>query len=127
MRDGGGVDVELERELTEELEALAATLDLPGELAEEAVLRYEAVAAWLGEDGSPLAKYSPEIYPQHFQGGSAGTQFRATPGVKGPKQPSLDGERFGVAFALSQQYLATTFWRMPGGDKAVRLYEVCMR
>lgn len=63
MRDGGGV-VLLERELTEELEALAGTLDLPPELAEEAVLRYEAVAEWLGEDGSPLAKYNPEIYPQ---------------------------------------------------------------
>jgi hypothetical protein len=53
-----------EHQLTEELETVAKTLDLPEQLAEEAVLRYEAVAAWLGEEGSPLAQYSPEIYAQ---------------------------------------------------------------
>ncbi len=53
-----------EHQMGEELEAVARTLDLPEELAEEAVLRYEAVAAWLGEETSPLARYNPEIYPQ---------------------------------------------------------------
>jgi hypothetical protein len=31
---------------------------------EDAVLKYEAVAAWLAADGSELKDYSPEIYPQ---------------------------------------------------------------
>lgn len=53
-----------EDQLSIELEGLATALDLPEGLADEAVLRYEAVADWLAEEGSPLAKDDPEIYPQ---------------------------------------------------------------
>jgi hypothetical protein len=50
--------------LTPILESTAASLDIPDELAEEAVLAYEGVGEWLSEEGSKLQPYSPEIYPQ---------------------------------------------------------------
>jgi len=46
------------------LEQGAAALDIPEELAEEATLKYESVAAWLGDESSPLHRYSPDLYPQ---------------------------------------------------------------
>lgn len=66
------------------LEALARALDIPDDLADEAILRYESVAAWLSEEGSPLLRFSPEIYPQ----GS----FR----LGTPVRPMLRGEEFDI-------------------------------
>lgn len=51
-------------DLGRRLEDGAASLDIPIDVAEEAILRYEEVAAWLREEGSTLRPYSPEIYPQ---------------------------------------------------------------
>src|SRR5208337_2930019 len=46
------------------LSAISHELDIPDELHEEAALKYEEVGAWLATEESPLAKYSPDIYPQ---------------------------------------------------------------
>ena len=46
------------------LESIAEELDIPPALHEEAVLQYSDVGDWLGAPGSPLEKYTPEIYPQ---------------------------------------------------------------
>ena len=46
------------------LESIAEELDIPPALHEEAVLHYSDVGDWLGAAGSPLEKYTPEIYPQ---------------------------------------------------------------
>jgi hypothetical protein len=46
------------------LNEIANQLDISDTLYEEAVARYEAAGKWLGEDNSPLAVYSPKIYPQ---------------------------------------------------------------
>lgn len=46
------------------LNGLAAALDIPDHLYEDAVVRYEDVGNWLGEETSPLAPYSPKVYPQ---------------------------------------------------------------
>ncbi len=46
------------------LSDLAAELDVPPSKYREAKDRYDAVGAWLGEDGSELAEYNPAIYPQ---------------------------------------------------------------
>lgn len=46
------------------LESLADSLDIPESRFKDAEDRYRAVGQWLGEEGSPLASYSPEIYPQ---------------------------------------------------------------
>lgn len=46
------------------LNNIAQALDISDSLFEEAERKYKAVGAWLGEDNSPLASYSPEIYPQ---------------------------------------------------------------
>lgn len=51
-------------DINELLEQNATALDIPEYIADEAVLRYEAVADWLAEQDSPLREYSPEIYPQ---------------------------------------------------------------
>jgi len=66
------------------LDQAAAALDIPEDVAEDAILQYESVAAWLGEEGSPLRDYSPEIYPQ----GS----FR----LGTPIRPLLRGEEFDI-------------------------------
>jgi hypothetical protein len=50
--------------LNQHLDNIARLLDIPEDVMEEATARYEAVASWLGEEDSPLAKYSPELYPQ---------------------------------------------------------------
>jgi hypothetical protein len=50
--------------VNESLENVAALLDIPEDILEEATARYESVAAWLGDADSPLAKYVPELYPQ---------------------------------------------------------------
>jgi hypothetical protein len=51
-------------DLSAALERIAKRLDLPVDLAEAAILEYEAVGEWLGAEGSPLREYTPEIYPQ---------------------------------------------------------------
>ena len=51
-------------ELTEGLEDVARLLDIPEDIADEAIARYETVAAWLSEEDSPLHSYTPELYPQ---------------------------------------------------------------
>lgn len=51
------------RKLSELLERIAADLDIPDHLYEDAVLKYEDVGAWLAECPD-LKKYAPEIYPQ---------------------------------------------------------------
>lgn len=45
-------------------ESLAESLDISNSQYEEAKQRYEAVGEWLNTDGSPLADYAPQIYPQ---------------------------------------------------------------
>ena len=50
--------------LTQSLEDVARLLDIPEDIVDEATARYEAVAAWLGEDDSPLRHFAPELYPQ---------------------------------------------------------------
>src|SRR5580700_4045447 len=46
------------------LEKTAEILDIPDSLHEDAVLKYEDVAAWLSDDASGLARYQPRVYPQ---------------------------------------------------------------
>src|SRR5579872_656511 len=53
-----------QHELSELLAAFAAEIDIPDELHEQAALRYEEVGVWLAEEGSAIAPYSPDIYPQ---------------------------------------------------------------
>lgn len=50
--------------LTQHLDDVARLLDIPEDVMEEATARYEAVATWLGDEDSPLARYAPELYPQ---------------------------------------------------------------
>ena len=46
------------------LNEIAQSLDISDSLFEDAERKYRAVGSWLGEGNSPLAVYSPEIYPQ---------------------------------------------------------------
>lgn len=46
------------------LKEIAESLDISDTEYEDAVQRYQAVGKWLGEGNSPLAAYSPVIYPQ---------------------------------------------------------------
>jgi hypothetical protein len=46
------------------LEQIAAALDIPSSLFEEAKARYESLGAWLDREGSSLAAYDPAISPQ---------------------------------------------------------------
>jgi hypothetical protein len=50
--------------LNRSLEDVARLLDIPDDLADEAIAKYEAVAAWLGDEDSPLRQYEPQLYPQ---------------------------------------------------------------
>lgn len=52
------------KQLSEVLSNLADELDVPPSKYAEAKAHYDAVAAWLGENGSELAPYAPTIYPQ---------------------------------------------------------------
>jgi hypothetical protein len=45
-------------------EEIAKLLDISDTLFEEAERKYQTVGVWLGEGNSPLAEYSPTIYPQ---------------------------------------------------------------
>lgn len=51
-------------QLSKSLDDVARLLDIPEDLAEEAIAKYEAVAAWLSDEDSPLRQYEPELYPQ---------------------------------------------------------------
>ena len=46
------------------LSEIAQALDISNTLFEDAEKKYCAVGSWLGEGDSPLAKFTPEIYPQ---------------------------------------------------------------
>lgn len=50
--------------LSNSIQHIAEELDIPESRYLEAKKRYEAVGEWLGKDGSSLAPYKPEIYPQ---------------------------------------------------------------
>lgn len=56
--------VGLKESLNQLLARLGEELDIPDHIYEDAVLRYEEVAAWLHAEGSPLREYDPEIFPQ---------------------------------------------------------------
>jgi hypothetical protein len=51
-------------DLNQDLQNLAESLDIPPQIAEQAVSTYDDVAEWLGQEDSPLREYHPEIYPQ---------------------------------------------------------------
>jgi hypothetical protein len=51
-------------DLNRELQSVAESLDIPPQLAEQAVSTYNDVAEWLGQEDSPLREYFPSIYPQ---------------------------------------------------------------
>jgi hypothetical protein len=50
--------------LSRVFERIAEELDIPDSLHEDAVVQYEDVASWLSAEDSPLAVYSPSVYPQ---------------------------------------------------------------
>lgn len=57
-------DKRLVRSHDDILEEIAAALDIPPSLFEEAEERYKSLAEWLDRDASALAKYKPAISPQ---------------------------------------------------------------
>jgi hypothetical protein len=66
-------------DLNEVLQQLAAELDIPDQLYEQAISRYDDVAEWLGQEDSPLRDYSPTIYSQgSFRLGTVVRPFRGT-------------------------------------------------
>jgi hypothetical protein len=50
--------------LSQLLAGVAERLDIPDDLYEDAVLRYEDVGDWLATQGSSLEVYNPTVYPQ---------------------------------------------------------------
>ena len=71
-------------EVSQLLVRTLAELDIPEQLADEAVLEFQRVAVWLGEENSALAEYNPSLYPQ----GS----FR----LGTPVRPILKGDEFDI-------------------------------
>lgn len=55
---------ETAKRLAERLSKISDDLDIPESKYLEAKKRYEGVGKWLGQDGTPLSKFSPGIYPQ---------------------------------------------------------------
>lgn len=55
---------DIKSKLGQFLTFLAESLDISDTLHEEAECRYKAVGQWLGKEDSPLAQFSPQIYPQ---------------------------------------------------------------
>lgn len=49
---------------SEFLTKVAATLDIPDYVYEDATVKYEDIGSWLAAEDSDLKLYSPEIYPQ---------------------------------------------------------------
>ena len=58
------IDINIRTDLSFILNEIANRLDIPDTEFEQAEQRYQAVGRWLGEGDSPLAAYSPIIYPQ---------------------------------------------------------------
>jgi hypothetical protein len=56
--------INIRTDLSYILTEISNQLDISETLYQEAVERYQAVGKWLGEGSSPLAVYSPIIYPQ---------------------------------------------------------------
>lgn len=55
----------IDSQLRDELfDSLAQSLDIPEQLYEDAVLKYEDIGDWLAQEASPLHRYDPEVYPQ---------------------------------------------------------------
>lgn len=52
------------KQVSQILEDLAETLDVPPSKYEEAKDHYQAVGDWLGDEDSELAQFNPQIYPQ---------------------------------------------------------------
>jgi hypothetical protein len=50
--------------LTGILQGITESLDIPDDLHDDAVLKYEGVGEWLAADDSELLKYAPQIFPQ---------------------------------------------------------------
>lgn len=46
------------------LEAIAADLDIPAHLHEDAVVKYTDIGEWLAKEDSELAQFEPDIFPQ---------------------------------------------------------------
>ena len=55
---------DVKQQLGQFLSYLAESLDISETRYKEAEERYKAVGLWLGKEGSPLAIYNPQIYPQ---------------------------------------------------------------
>lgn len=53
-----------EEQLSNLLRLIAEELDMPEQLYQEAIQKYEEVGRWLGADDSPINSNSPKIYPQ---------------------------------------------------------------
>ena len=64
--------------LSDELGRLAASLDIPDDLHESAIVEYERVAEWLGQQGSPLHHYELSIYPAEEVPFTASNVFTVT-------------------------------------------------
>lgn len=58
------MDYSLKNQFSKFLQHLAESLDISETQYETAVKHYEAVGKWLSENGSPIAEYEPQIYPQ---------------------------------------------------------------
>lgn len=58
------IDIEKKIQFNQILGYLADSLDISETRYEDAVKKYKAVGNWLGKADSPLALFSPEVYPQ---------------------------------------------------------------
>ena len=56
--------MEYRQQVNKALENLTDNIDISETRYKEAEGHYKAIGEWLGKDDSPLAPYSPEIYPQ---------------------------------------------------------------
>ncbi len=64
-------------DVNEDLQGLAASIDISEQQYEEAVSRYDDVAVWLSQEDSPLWEHSPTIYAQgSFRLGTMVRPFR---------------------------------------------------
>lgn len=57
------LEIKKRTEFNKILEELAFVLDITPTQHEDAVKRYEAVGVWLSQEGSPMQKYKPMIFP----------------------------------------------------------------
>lgn len=54
----------MKQEMSDLLQAIAADLDIPDHMYEDAVVRYTDVGEWLAQEDSELAQFEPDIFPQ---------------------------------------------------------------